>query len=85
MDAHFLVAANKVLEMYDSRRELAKYDLANSMAEFQWASEMLSTLAGVAAYTGCLSSVMINAAAQEWYRSGMRPSYFNLPEEGSKP
>ncbi|WP_338511355.1 hypothetical protein [Erwinia aphidicola] len=85
MDAHFLVAANKVLEMYESRRELAKYDLANSISEYKWASEMLSTLAGVAAYTGCLSAVMIHAAAKEWGRSGLRPSYFNLPEEGDKP
>ncbi|MBN1085322.1 hypothetical protein JNO12_10785 [Erwinia aphidicola] len=85
MDTLFLVAANKVLKTYVARKESTKYELANSMAEFQWASEMLSTLAGVAAYTGCLSSVMIHAAAQEWYRSGLRPSYFNLPEEGDKP
>lgn len=85
MDKLFLIAANKVLRTYDNRKESMKYELANSMAEFQWASEMLSTLAGVAAYTGCLSSVMIHAAAQEWNRSGLRPSYFNLPEEGDKP
>lgn len=76
METLFLDAANKVLNMYDRRQASAKYSPANSESEIQWGSEVLSTLAGVAAYAGFSSAVAIRAAAQEWNRTGHRPLNF---------
>lgn len=84
MDMLFFEAANKILNMYDLRQQCSKNISPDSSSEIHWGSEMLSTLAGVAAYTGCPGSVVIHTAAQEWYRSGKRPSDFILTPEGSQ-
>lgn len=84
MDMLFFEAANKVLNMYDRRQASAKYSPANSESEIQWGSEILSTLASVAAYTGCPGSVVIRSAAKDWCYSGVRPSDFIQPLEGDK-
>lgn len=79
METHFLSSANKVLNMYDRRQNCVKFIPADSASEIYWGSEILLTLAGVASYTGCTSAIVISAAAQEWRRSGVRPSDFILP------
>lgn len=85
MDKLFLDAANKVLSMYDYRQECSpEFTQPHSTTEISWASEILYTLAGVAAYSGCSGSIAIRTAAQEWQRSGVRPAYFVVSQEGDK-
>ncbi|MHC9057771.1 hypothetical protein [Pantoea sp. y20] len=83
MHEPFLVAADLVLAMYDRRQANSKTVEPHSASEIHWGSEMLITLAGVAAYTANAESVVINEIANEWRRSGVRPVNFLPSTEGA--
>lgn len=79
----FFAAADQVLAMYDRRQANSKKIEPHTTSEIHWASEMLITLAGVAAYTANAESVVINEIANEWRRSGVRPVNFLSTTEGA--
>lgn len=79
----FFAAADQVLAMYDRRQTNSKTVEPHTACEIHWASEMLITLAGVAAYAANAESVVINSIALEWRRSGVRPVNFLPSTEGA--
>ena len=83
MSSPFLAAANQVLAMYDRRQADCKTVQPHTESEIHWASELLLTLAGVAAYTASAEAVIIHATASEWRSSGVRPINFNTSTQGA--
>lgn len=82
MSHPFIDAANVVLEMYSSRQLASTRVPPDTSSEIHWASEMLLTLAGVAAYAGAPESVVIHAAATQWRVTNQRPELFEALPEG---